>query len=349
MKLKSFLKNPASYIKSIPFHIQKSNFGSRYIIPKISSLAIEPTNKCNLRCTMCTAQVVNKENLQHISRGFMDFLLFKKIIDEASILKINNIGLNYAGEALLHPKFPEMLLYAGKQNIFNLGFNTNGDLLSEKIQDYVIKYCRGTIGISIDGFQDTHEYIRKGSNYNLVKRNVINLITKRNQKKQNFPKIKINLTHSTQSKSEISRFIKYWIDYADYVQINTCYDENYSIVTSLQKEKDTTIHKRLPCYDPLQYIGILWDGRITICCNDLKQIGLNGLNAKDTSLKKIWRSNEYRKARLNQSMYDFSYPSFCRNCDEWIKHHTCNQYIENDHLVIDNGTNKRYFKKYTSN
>ena len=46
-------------------------------VKPLTSLIIEPTNTCNLRCTFCfvTEGMTRKE-------GFMDFGLFKKVIDD---------------------------------------------------------------------------------------------------------------------------------------------------------------------------------------------------------------------------------------------------------------------------
>ena len=51
-------------------------------VKKITSLIIEPTNTCNLRCTFCfVTEGMTREG------GFMEFDLFKKIIDDSPDLE----------------------------------------------------------------------------------------------------------------------------------------------------------------------------------------------------------------------------------------------------------------------
>jgi len=343
MNLINVIKNPLEYIKAVPHHVQRSKIGAKYFNLKLRSIGIELSNCCNLRCKMCTAQYVKKDTI-NVKLGFMSFSLFEKIINECAKLSIKLIGLNYSGESLLHPEIIKCLKYIGDTGEFICGFNTNGDLLAGDIRDAVIKNCKGTIGISIEGFQKTHESIRIGSRYNVLERNIKEFVEHRNRVSENMPQIKLNLTKTVQSVSEISEFIDYWLEWVDYVQINECFDEHYRAKTSNTETDRILKGERLPCRDPLQYLAVLWDGRITICCNDLRQIGLPQLNAKEMSIEKIWKSKIYRKARYSQANRDYLFPSFCEHCDEWVKHYIHNEYQNEKYKIIINGPNIRYYK-----
>lgn len=343
MNFMNILKNPIEYLKAVPHHIKRSKIGAKYITPQLKSVGIELSNCCNLKCKMCTAQQINKDEL-NVKRGFMSFSLFKKIIDECVKLGIYRIGLNYSGESLLHPEIIRILKYVGSFDKLICGLNTNGDLLTSEIKDAIVENCKGTIGISIEGFKNTHESIRIGSKYDILERNIKSFVEQRNKMPDDRPQIKLNLTKSTQSSTEINKFIDYWLELVDYVQINECYDEEYRAKTFNIYTKRVLEKERLPCRDPFQYLAILWDGRVTICCNDLRQIGLPHLNALEMSIKEVWKSDIYRKARYSQANHDYTFPSFCNNCDEWVKHYIHNEYQNNKYRIICNGPNTRYYK-----
>lgn len=89
-------------------------------------LWIEPTNRCNLTCVMCPNKSFKKDDL-----GFMDFNLYKKIINEAEG-QIYDINLHHRGESTLHPKLVDMICYA-KENDFAVKLHTNGTTLTQKM------------------------------------------------------------------------------------------------------------------------------------------------------------------------------------------------------------------------
>lgn len=60
------------------------------------TLSIEPTNYCNLACISCSSQIISRD------KGYMDFDLFKKIIDDASNIGVSSVHLWLHGEPLLH-------------------------------------------------------------------------------------------------------------------------------------------------------------------------------------------------------------------------------------------------------
>ena len=103
-----------------------------------SQLEIEVTNDCNLKCIMCPRTSNMKRKI-----GYMDFDLFKKIVDKSETLSIHFSGL---GEPLLHPQIKEMFAYA-KDKGLEVGLWTNGlnldeelstDIIEKEFLDYII-------------------------------------------------------------------------------------------------------------------------------------------------------------------------------------------------------------------
>ncbi|MBU0456219.1 MAG: radical SAM protein [Gammaproteobacteria bacterium] len=93
-------------------------------------IEIEVTNDCNLKCIMCPrTSNMNREI------GYMDFDLFKKIVDETEVSSIHFSGL---GEPMLHPQVKDMFAYA-KEKGLEVGLWTNGLSLDEGFSKQIIE------------------------------------------------------------------------------------------------------------------------------------------------------------------------------------------------------------------
>ncbi|MFX0202251.1 MAG: radical SAM protein, partial [Candidatus Hodarchaeota archaeon] len=103
-----------------------------------TSLGIEVTNACNLRCIMCHRQAMNREV------GFMNLDLFKECAHQGIEMGVKMIvPFNY-GEALLHPNLVDMVEYIKAQSKETMvKINTNGMLLTKE-------YARALVRAGID-------------------------------------------------------------------------------------------------------------------------------------------------------------------------------------------------------
>lgn len=95
-------------------------------------LEIEVTNDCSLKCIMCP-RTTNMER----EIGYMDFDLFKKIIDET---EASGSGIHFSGlgEPLFHPQIKEMFAYAKEKGV-EVGLWTNGLNLDEELSKAIIE------------------------------------------------------------------------------------------------------------------------------------------------------------------------------------------------------------------
>lgn len=108
-------------------------------------LDIETTNNCNLRCPMCG------RNWMEEKIGYLDWELFKKIIDEGIKYHLPSIKLNYRREPLLHPDLSKMVKYAKEKGILEVQSNTNGLLLNDQKAEELIEAGLDRIIFSFDG------------------------------------------------------------------------------------------------------------------------------------------------------------------------------------------------------
>jgi len=103
-----------------------------------SSIAIETTTYCNLRCKNCPNSIYERGILKN--KKLMPMFLFKKIINElAEINYCGEILLHFYGEPLTDARLPLLVSYA-KQKIpkAKIHINTNGFLLTPDIYKKLI-------------------------------------------------------------------------------------------------------------------------------------------------------------------------------------------------------------------
>jgi MoaA/NifB/PqqE/SkfB family radical SAM enzyme len=96
-------------------------------IPLPIRLWVEPNPYCNLKCPMCPQ---SDPKITEVTKGkaYMDFDLYKKIIDEAAG-HVYDINLAHRGESLFHKNLPQMIRYAADKGI-KTRLHTNATILN---------------------------------------------------------------------------------------------------------------------------------------------------------------------------------------------------------------------------
>jgi Predicted Fe-S oxidoreductases len=90
-----------------------------------TSLSIEPTTSCNLRCPECPS------GLRSFTRptGMLQPELFEKVISQSKN-HLTWLHIYFQGEPFLNPRFLEMVSYAHTQGVFT-STSTNAHYLDE--------------------------------------------------------------------------------------------------------------------------------------------------------------------------------------------------------------------------
>lgn len=277
-------------------------------------LNIEPTNYCNLSCSMCPREL-------NRPFGYMEFNLFKKIIDESILYgKRLIITLNKDGEPLLHPELSQMIKYAkDKEVAHKINFYTNGILLSEAKSLELIKSGLDTIHISIDAFtKETYKKIKNSQKFEVVEENVKRLVGLKKKLRSKAPLVIVKIIHTTDTQNEIKPFVNKWKGIANFIEIGEYHTWDGTFNGSNLQEQTGAIQKikRYPCtflwYNPV----ILWDGRVTTCCVDYQGKGIIG-DIKEDSLAKIWQGDTLQKIRRAHLEGRYCTIPLCNKCQFW--------------------------------
>jgi len=270
-------------------------------------LDIENTNACNLKCPMCYRNVMRDKE------GFMDFGLYKKIIDEGEEYRLPSVNLSWRGEPLLHPEFFEMVKYAKKHGVVDVRINTNGALLNDETIKETIESEIDKVIVSVDGAtKGTYESLRKGANFEKVTAEIKKLVNVRNSMKKETPSVEVQIIDMKQTRGEIEKFIKFWRPIVNSISIATYRNP-------VGKEKDEFRVEQpymmaFPCPQLWQRLVIGWNGKIYMCCGD--NVGLMVLgDAKKEKLYDVWHGDELNKIRGLHKNYEFEKISSCKICE----------------------------------
>ena len=262
-------------------------------VKKITSLIIEPTNTCNLRCTFCfVTEGMTREG------GFMDLDLFKKIIDDCPDLE--HLCMHNWGEPLLHKDIFKMIEYAKNKGVNYVVMNTNGTLLTNKMIDRIVDSKLDIIRFSIDGSAETFKRVR-GVELQNIEQN-INKLKKVKEKRR--PKLKMGVVFTVEEDTEgdAEDYITHWEKIVDHVRLQP------KLITSPRTEF---------CPEPFgkEYgkLVVLWDGRVIPCCVDYNANLMIGTIQSDT-IQNLWRSKKLDLLREQHLKGDF--PNTCANCNE---------------------------------
>ena len=150
--------------------------GNQKFIPK--HLQIETINGiCTARCIMCTINNWTRKSYCMTNEEFRSILYkFVPYIDHLDFLTLHGCG-----EPLLDKELPGKISIAKKLGFRGIGFATNCTELDEKLSLRLIKSGVDTIICSIDGIKkETHEAIRRKTNFERIKKNVKTFINIRN-------------------------------------------------------------------------------------------------------------------------------------------------------------------------
>jgi len=176
-----------------------------------SRLHIAMTYLCNSKCKMCSIWKIYKKNKKKLREEFTSEE-FKKIIDNYP--NFRDIWLT-GGEPLLRKDAVELMKYIDENTDAWFSFNTNAvllDMTKRKISQLlkIIEHDFG-IGISIDGFEKTHDF-QRGVKGNW--RNAMRLLEWSMRKKEEYSNFHptVTFTMTKWNVKEFPRFVDFLVE-----------------------------------------------------------------------------------------------------------------------------------------
>lgn len=339
----SFLKI-LNFIKNISAYYLKINSAGK--TPSI--LIIKLSFKCNYNCIMCEKSSLD-DNVYSVNPVDMDFKRLEKMLrtDYKYIAILRLTG----GEPLLYPEFEKLIDLLNELNI-KYSILTNGSLLNESIIRKLLKNCL-ELSISVDSIDNnTYSFIRRGGNFEVIKKNIqlINTIRKPGKR----PFLNIATTCFTFNIDELENIVKF--SYLNNIRTISVCEGTYYNTPSIKEEhfiKDNpdqvsrAVNIAQKTADELGVI-IRWNSQILYYAKEENQVISNrnrisgcinffytGIitpdfkfkvcalsdsitEIKQDSLQAGWNGPELRKCR--DIILQNNFPSTCTYCPDYNNH-----------------------------
>jgi MoaA/NifB/PqqE/SkfB family radical SAM enzyme len=171
---------------------------------RFMDLEIDLSNKCNIRCRMCYFSFDETFRTRPV---YLQPDVFAPLAD--SILPhARAVMLSLGNEPLTSPYFTRILELAGTHRVPELGFYTNGLLMSEPIIDAMLTHGVSLVAISVDGAtKATFESIRVGADFDRVLSNVRTLVRRRREAGQQRPRVRFNVVMMRRNVEELADIV----------------------------------------------------------------------------------------------------------------------------------------------
>ncbi len=139
-------------------------------------LDIDPTNRCNLACSMCPRTFYLKEGRRSWNPegrpGDMEFGFYERLVEEGAAKGLKSIKLNFLGEPLLYARLADMIRLASARGLWVM-INTNATLLDKEKSAELLEAGLSDIFFSFDSpYRAEYEKIRVGAIYETTLKNI---------------------------------------------------------------------------------------------------------------------------------------------------------------------------------
>lgn len=258
----------------------------------IVSIVLEPTNHCTLRCALCpTSDDMKRE------RGYMDYDLFTRIIDENSHIQFVNLFL--WGEPLLHPRIFEMIAYAKSKGI-EANMYSNATLLDQEKSRMLLESGLDRLVISLDGVDSAYESIRNYP-YKKVEQNILELLALRKEMDARTA-VDVSMVVGKETEDGVKEYKKRWV----------------SVVDTLWLQRQNTYEKKQrtkSCFELWRgNVVVHWNGTVVPCFIDYDATVKLG-DASKQSIEEIYNGEKFQQIRTMHANGKF--PMICNFCSEY--------------------------------
>lgn len=231
--------------------------------------SVEITTKCNARCDMCTREeLVSKKELDV---GDMNPVVFAKIVEEMKLFAKSGYSVVFApmglGEPLMSKDLIKILKLVKREVPgVKIILVTNGVLLSPEISANLVAIGVDEISVSLNT-RNSRDYRKHvgGENYDLVVKNIVDLIKIRDKSRKKTTKIFVQyLDYDGESGDKFVGDMDRW--YKLMSEGDKCYVHPVVNQAGL-KSKKSTLGKTesFPCNSPVERVVVKINGDMYPC------------------------------------------------------------------------------------
>ena len=266
---------------------------------------------------MCTSKDIPEDKI-----GYMDWGLYKKIIDEAKDF-VYDINLFIGGESLFHKRLPDMIRYA-KSNGIGTRLSTNATVLTKDKTKALLDAGLDFIIFSFDGYEkDVYEKIRVNANFEKTLGNIKGFLEEKKRRGVKKPYVVFQMIEfgemglfSDERKDENRKAFFKALEGLPIDKISLIQPHTFG--GKIQREDGKGFRGVGPRYVLCTFLwysmSIRWDGTAVPCCVDLAGDMPLGYVRKD-SLLEIWNGSRLMDLRSKIASRQYKDVPLCRGCD----------------------------------
>lgn len=253
--------------------------GARWQLPYAARpryIQMETVTKCNAKCPFCPQNEIVRDPAR------MPDEMWKKIVDDT-----RGWGLTYrpflTNEPFVDNRQAEIVRYIKENDpTARVEFNTNAELMTEKLATELLEAGVDIMRFSIDGFSpETYEPSRVGIAYNKVLERTTRFLELWDQggyRDKVFTELR--MIEVPENAHEVAAYREYWAPKCTEVLITQMYQWPWTG----QKREDVVLK---PCLKILDEMFFYTDGNATVCCWDVHERAVIG-NVMEQSVQEIW-------------------------------------------------------------
>lgn len=275
-------------------------------------LYIESTNLCNLNCLMCPT---GRGEMTR-EKGYMDFELFKSIIDEMAP-HVKAVVLHIWGESLLDERIFEKIRYAKTKGV-KTELSTNITLLDKKCSGEILDSGLDVLYLCMDGItKETYESVRRGAKYETIIANIEGFLKAKNDRGLDKPYTHMQIVDMKATHEEIEEFRRRWsVKGVDNINVKAL-DTWGGQIQEIKELGDSAPQSRARYHCPnlWYHTHIYWDGTLVCCDRDYNAANPLG-NVRD-GVMKAWNGEKMSRLREKHVEGDLDDVPSCSKCTEW--------------------------------
>ncbi len=291
-----------------PGTLPENSAGARWKMPfaaRPKYIQLETVTKCNAKCPFCPQNEIVRDPAR------MPTETWQKVVDDT-----RGWGITYrpflTNEPFVDNRMPEIVRYIKDNDpTARVEFNTNGELVTEKLGLALLEAGVDIMRFSIDGFsKETYEPSRIGIDYDKVIERTVRFLEiwdEGGYRDKVFTELR--MIEVPENTHEITAYKEFWGPKCSEVLITHMYQWPWTG----QKREDVVLK---PCLKILDEMFFYTNGNATICCWDVHERAVIG-NVNEMSVSEIWEGYAARcmRATLDDGRRDLL--NLCSRCNAY--------------------------------
>ncbi|OHB70606.1 MAG: hypothetical protein A2W23_03220 [Planctomycetes bacterium RBG_16_43_13] len=293
-----------------------------YRLPFPRVVRIEPSSKCNLKCSHCPTGIIDME------RGVMKDEVFSSVL---STIKANQefikvVVLYHGGEPFMSKRLFHMVRELKTCGTISVKTVSNGMILTELLIAGLVDSGMDIIEFSLDGISpEQNNFVRRGCNYEKVVENIKKLILYKKRASAIKPQIFISTTQfvdrylpkETMEARVPAFLLEEFSGEYEVAGFKPTLAMRWPHVDIIENTYDVYIDPndtevRNYCDHVYSTVTVRSNGDVVPCCYDLTSEYVMG-NVLKSDLASIW--NNEKSLYIRKSIDQKKFISLCNNCN----------------------------------